>query len=540
MICNPGQGWIEGVSILIAIALIILIGSCNDWSKDSKFAEINALAQNGSVPVIRGKAGCSTNVSIWNLVAGDVILLREGDSVPADCIIIESTNVAVDESNFPERSDYVEKNTDKDPFLFANSNLVNGHCKAVVAVVGDHSSRKEGTPEIDTEGKTELENKLQTLSVTFTFIGIISALIITATLIIILVIQVSADDDVKGDTFVKKLVEDIILGIIIIMVAIPEGLPLTISIALAYSVKRMYNKDRILLRDQQAPEKMGQVEEFCTGKTGSLTTEEMKVVKFYAQFCLVLNSRKNTIHECQINTDTVQLMKESIIYNSSVNIEMNEDAFYVPVGNSTEVSLFKFLQDAEIPVHEIIRNKEGRVLYEDAFSTIRKRSLVALKHPDIEGIVRVYVKGAPEIVIEKCSHFFGPTGGLQHMKDSDLQYVLNDCLKENMASQGLRTLAFSYRDFEEQEFERMLETDQLTEQLEQNMTFTCLMALEDPLRDRVQKVVKYAKKGSIEVRIISGDHIETVKAVAIDAGILDAEVIQNLPLEDEHKWAMDA
>lgn len=462
MIMSPSTGWIEGVSILIAIALIVLISSCNDWSKDKKFAAINALAENGSVPVIRGKAGCSSNICIWDLVVGDVILLREGDSVPADCIIIEATDVVVDESNFPDRSNHVEKSVNSDPFLFANSNLVNGHCKAVVAVVGDHSTRKEGTPEIDTEGKTELENKLQTLSVTFTFIGIISALIITATLIIILFIQLPANEEVGGKVFTKKLVEDIILGIIIIMVAIPEGLPLTVSISLAYSLKRMYEKDRILLRDQHAPEKMGQVEEFCTGKTGSLTTEEMKVIKFYAQFCLVLNSRKNTIHECQINTDTVKLMEEGIIYNSSVNIEMNEDAFYVPVGNATEVSLFKFLQDAEIPVHEIIRKKEGLVLYEDSFSTIRKRSLVAMRHPEIEGIVRVYVKGAPEIVLDKCSHFFGPTGGLQQMKESDLQYVMNDCLRENMAMQGLRTIAFAFRDFEEQEFERMLGSDGLT------------------------------------------------------------------------------
>lgn len=109
-----------------------------------------------------------------------------------------------------------------------------------------------------------------------------------------------------------------------------------------------------------------------------------------------------------------------------------------------------------------------------------------------------------------------------------------------MANLGLRTIAFAYRDFEEQEFERMLETNQLTEQLEQSMTFTCLIALEDPLRERVQKVVKYAKKGNINVRLISGDHVETVKAVAQDAGILDSDVMQNLALEDEHKWVMEA
>lgn len=172
---------------------------------------------------------------------------------------------------------------------------------------------------------------------------------------------------------------------------------------------------------------------------------------------MILNSRKNTIHECQINTETVELIKESILYNSSCNIEMNENAFYVPVGNATEVSLCKFLQDAEIPVHEMIRKKDGNILFEEPFSTIRKRSLVAMRHPDLEDTVRVYLKGAPEMVMNKCTHFFGPTGGLQLMKETDLQYVLNDCTKENMASQGLRTLAFAYRDFEEDEFMRMLD-----------------------------------------------------------------------------------
>lgn len=89
MVVSPSNGWVEGVSILLAIALIVLISSCNDWSKDKKFAYINALAKNGQVPVIRGKAGCSASCDIWKLVVGDVILLREGDCVPADCIIID-------------------------------------------------------------------------------------------------------------------------------------------------------------------------------------------------------------------------------------------------------------------------------------------------------------------------------------------------------------------------------------------------------------------------------------------------------------------
>lgn len=156
MCVSPSNGWVEGVSILIAIALIVLISSCNDWSKDKKFAYINAKAKDSEVAVIRGKAGCSQNVSIWKLLVGDVILLRQGDCVPADCIIIEESNVVCDETNH-DRSLEVKKNVRKDPFLYANTFLVSGHCKAMVAAVGEYSTRAKGTPELDTEGKTDLE-----------------------------------------------------------------------------------------------------------------------------------------------------------------------------------------------------------------------------------------------------------------------------------------------------------------------------------------------------------------------------------------------
>jgi len=109
-----------------------------------------------------------------------------------------------------------------------------------------------------------------------------------------------------------------------------------------------------------------------------------------------------------------------------------------------------------------------------------------------------------------------------------------------MACQGLRTLAFAYRDFEEEEFMGMLDSNQLTHQLEQNMIFTLLIGLQDPLRPRVQKVMKYAQKGNIQVRLISGDHLDTAKTVAMDAGILDAVHAQNLSLEEETNYFMDA
>mmetsp|Transcript_41559 Transcript_41559/g.29939 ORF Transcript_41559/g.29939 Transcript_41559/m.29939 type:complete len:153 (+) Transcript_41559:1886-2344(+) len=126
------------------------------------------------------------------------------------------------------------------------------------------------------------------------------------------------------------------------------------------------------------------------------------------------------------------------------------------------------------------------------------------------------------------------------MSETNLQYILNDELVDTMANEGLRTIAFAYRDFEEQEFERMLNQSHLSEQLEQNMTFSCLVGLLDPLRPRVQKVIKYAQKGALEVRLISGDHVATAKAVAQDAGILDVDLVRQFTSEDEKKYVMHA
>lgn len=127
---------------------------------------------------------------------------------------------------------------------------------------------------------------------------------------------------------------------------------MTIEVALAFSVKRMYN-DKILVRNLAAPEYCGSVEEICCGKTGTITKNDMKVTQFHCEQRQIKNTRKDTILNCELSPNTIELVKESILYNCEARIEMDEYS-YVPVGNGTEVALLKFLQDAEIPVHLLI------------------------------------------------------------------------------------------------------------------------------------------------------------------------------------------
>lgn len=134
-----------------------------------------------------------------------------------------------------------------------------------------------------------------------------------------------------------------------IIVAIPEGLPLTVGISLAFSVMKMYNSDKILVRKLDAPEKMGEIEEIIIGKTGTITQADMKVAKFWCEDSTIINSRKNTILNCELAQISVERIKESILYNCDSRVEMDSTNF-IPVGNATEVGLLKFLQDADIPI----------------------------------------------------------------------------------------------------------------------------------------------------------------------------------------------
>jgi len=179
---------------------------------------------------------------------------------------------------------------------------------------------------------------------TFTKWGIIASLAILAANMINMTISIIADDtwNFASANTLKKICEDLTLVIVIVIVAVPEGLPMTITLSLAYSVMRMKD-DGILVRNLNSPEVMGSVEEICTGKTATLTKNDMKVSQFYTQSRLIKNTRKNTLFNCELDDNMIELIKESILFNCEARIEMDDKAMYVPVGNGTEVGLIKFL-----------------------------------------------------------------------------------------------------------------------------------------------------------------------------------------------------
>jgi Ca2+-transporting ATPase len=414
-------GLVEGVSILCAVGLIIAVSSFADWFKDKRYVDLQSLIQEESVAVIRGKFGATQSVSVWELVVGDVVLLEAGARLPADCLVIESADLHARET-VPANDDGEETTREgtksavgadgasADPFLYADSLLTRGKCKVVVCCVGSTSTRGDKARSFDTDTDTALQTKLKNLEKKFTVMGLWAAIAVFAALSVCLILELASpaattgtsDQPGAAGTLFSKLAAQINLCVVLLVVSVPEGLPLTIGVSLAFSVMSMHAQ-KILVRKQDAPERMGAVEEICCGKTGTITTGNMKVAQFHCEGRIVKNTRKNTLLNCELTAETLERIKDGILYNCEARVEMDATT-YVPVGNGTEVALLRFLQDAEVPVHLLIQRKLGRIRATSPFSPERKRSVVALECPDRPDRVAVYVKGAPEVVLDLCTH----------------------------------------------------------------------------------------------------------------------------------------
>ena len=202
----------------------------------------------------------------------------------------------------------------------------------------------------------------------------------------------------------KQVVNFTIIGITVIVVAVPEGLPLAVTISLAFSVMKMKQENN-LVRKLEASETMGGANEICTDKTGTLTQNRMSVKAFYIND-QVFQGRPANFNQLP----SAELFVEGVLFNCSARIEKNDFGHFEPKGNVTEQGLIRFFMDFSIPCNEIIRKKEDRVEVFIPFNSARKRACTAINHPDKPGTIRVFVKGAPEMVIELCDQFIDADG----------------------------------------------------------------------------------------------------------------------------------
>eukprot|EP01098_Paradermamoeba_levis_P015007 TRINITY_DN7410_c0_g5_i1.p1 TRINITY_DN7410_c0_g5~~TRINITY_DN7410_c0_g5_i1.p1 ORF type:complete len:546 (+),score=151.30 TRINITY_DN7410_c0_g5_i1:155-1639(+) len=338
---DDSSGWIEGVAILIAVFLVASVSSGNDYNKDRQFRKLSEMTDNTkTVQVIRG--GSTHTANVPDLVVGDIIQLETGDFIPADSLYVSGQDLQVNESAMTGEPEPVRKN-DQKPILLSGCQAVTGFGKCVVIAVGGNSKWGRIKALLDTDHEdTPLQVNLERLAETIGKLGLVAAIITFIALILKWGITLAVNGDPWEWARLVDLVKFLIIAITIIVVAVPEGLPLAVTISLAYSMFKMI-KDNNLVRHLAACETMGGATCICSDKTGTLTENRMTIKDMW------IGGQRwtdNLPRQSDFNPLVLSLMAESMNVNSTARISVNDTTGILEyVGSQTECALLKYTKE---------------------------------------------------------------------------------------------------------------------------------------------------------------------------------------------------
>ncbi|KAF2838811.1 calcium-translocating P-type ATPase [Patellaria atrata CBS 101060] len=552
--------WVEGVAIMVAIIIVVVVGAANDWQKERQFVKLNKKKENRTVKAIR--SGKTLEISVYDIFVGDVVLLEPGDLVPVDGIFIDGHNVKCDESSATGESDLLKKTPGDtvyramengesvkkmDPFILSGAKVSEGVGSFLVTATGVNSSFGKTMMSLREENEvTPLQAKLNVLAEYIAKLGGASALLLFIVLLIEFLAHLPKDHRPpaeKGQNFLNIL----IVAITVVVVAVPEGLPLAVTLALAFATTRML-KDNNLVRVLRSCETMGNATTVCSDKTGTLTQNKMTVVagtvgtavrfgdrKGAGENGVVPPDGKGTVtaddHEdvspaeftSNLNEESKALLLQSIVINSTA-FEGEEDGKAAFIGSKTETALLGFARDFLGMGPVSTERANANIVQVVPFDSGRKCMAAVVKLTN--GTYRMYVKGASEILLGKCSSIIAdPTKGVADVALQPEKRQMLEQLISTYASRSLRTIALLYRDFEQwpprgsktvEDSPSMADFDAI----HKNMVFLGVVGIQDPLRDGVREAVKDCQRAGVYVRMVTGDNVMTAQAIATDCGIL--------------------
>nr|XP_020652642.1 plasma membrane calcium-transporting ATPase 4 isoform X4 [Pogona vitticeps] len=555
-------GWIEGAAILFSVIIVVLVTAFNDWSKEKQFRGLQSrIEQEQKFTVIR--KGQVIQIPVAEIVVGDIAQIKYGDLLPADGILLQGNDLKIDESSLTGESDHVKKSLDKDPMLLSGTHVMEGSGRMVVTAVGinsqtgiiftllgagegdeekkvkkaktqdgvaleiqplksqegvENEEKEKKKVKVPKKEKSVLQGKLTRLAVQIGKAG----LIMSAITVIILVLYFVIDTfGIQGRSwlaectpiYIQYFVKFFIIGVTVLVVAVPEGLPLAVTISLAYSVKKMM-KDNNLVRHLDACETMGNATAICSDKTGTLTMNRMTVVQAY-----VGDTHYRQIPDPEaILPKTLDLIVNGVAINSAYTSKIlppeKEGGLPRQVGNKTECALLGFVLDLKQD-YQAVRNEvpEEKLYKVYTFNSVRKSMSTVVKNPD--GGFRMYSKGASEILLRKCTKILDKNGEPRIFKVKDRDEMVKKVI-EPMACQGLRTICLAFRDFPPG-----AEPDWDTEnEILSDLTCITVVGIEDPVRPEVPDAIQKCQRAGITVRMVTGDNINTARAIATKCGIL--------------------
>ncbi|KAI8566330.1 hypothetical protein RHMOL_Rhmol02G0032500 [Rhododendron molle] len=509
------DGWYDGGSIFVAVFLVIAVSALSNFRQNRQFVKLSKVSNNIQVDVVRN--GRRQQVSIFEIVVGDVVCLKIGDQVPADGLFIDGHSLLVDESSMTGESDHVEVDLTQNPFLFSGTKVADGFGRMLVTSVGMNTTWGEmmSTISNDSNEQTPLQSRLNTLTSSIGKVGLLVAFLVLVVLLIRYFTGNTQDENgnteyngskTKADDIINSVVAIVAAAVTIVVVAIPEGLPLAVTLTLAYSMKRMMS-DNAMVRKLSACETMGSATTICTDKTGTLTLNQMKVTKFWLGQDFV-----NENDSSSIATSVVELLHQGIGLNTTGSVYKSiSGSEFEFSGSPTEKAILSWA------VLELNLDMEGlkqscEIVHVEAFNSTKKRSGVLMRKK-AENMTNVHWKGAAEMVLAMCSNYYDVSGNIKVLDDSERKKF--DQVIQGMAASSLRCIAFAHKQVPKQE------NEEGKIHIEENcLTLLGLVGLKDPCRLGVKKAVEECQYAGVNVKMITGDNIFTARAIATECGIL--------------------
>ncbi|POR33820.1 Calcium-transporting ATPase [Tolypocladium paradoxum] len=543
--------WVDGLTVVIAILVIVFASAANDWQQNHKFEKLNERNAQREVTVVR--SGKAQKIWIHEVLVGDVMHIEAGEIVAVDGVLIQASGLHIDESPISGESAMVHKTvpTDHDashalladPFILSGTTVSRGVGRYLVASIGANSTYGRTLMSLreDVE-ETPLQARLGRLGKQLIIFGAVAGSIFFFIQFVTYLIQLkhmgNKDPSSKAEDFFRIL----IISITVVVIAVPEGLALNVSVALAFATNRML-QDNNLVRLIRSCEIMGNATCICSDKTGTLTQNKMTVVAGRIGLENGFDDMETAaIAACQpvassaavrgetsarlaasLSTEIKDLIKDSVALNSTA-FESDETAKSDYFGSSTETALLKFGRD-----HlgmGLLREERANnpILTMLPFESSRKWMAVLTKLPN--GRYRLLVKGAAEVVFEYCAYVIGdPTYVLtaDRLSEEDRTSIRENI--QDYAGNMLRPVAIAYRDFDASEVFENPDDDPATVNLEwlaSGMVFIGAFGILDPLRPKVIESVRTCQEAGVFVRMITGDNFLTAKAIAAQCGIYTA------------------
>jgi len=514
---EQGSGWIEGVAIIISVLVVCTVTAGNNWMKERQFRALNELsAKEQSVRVIRN--GAPQNVFTSNIVVGDLVLLNMGDAIPADGVYIHGTELKIDEASMTGEPMPIRKENDK-PFVLAGCTVADGSGQMLVTSVGINTEwgrTLEKVQDEDDDDSTPMQRTLADMAEMIGWVGLAVAALVFALLCIYWVIDIGTKDRYFSWSSAPELLQFLIVAITIVVVAVPEGLPLAVTICLAYSVRAMMT-DNNMVRNLASCEVMGGATNICSDKTGTLTQNKMTVVT--GALAGVAWPEGGDLPKDQLRADVLELIFENVCVNNQADLE-EKDGETKFVGNPTDCALLLFARKHGTNYRTL--RDHATYVQKYPFTSAKKRMSTVLKVTSPPAgspeRFRIHIKGASEIVLSRCTSLMQSDGTivpLTPQKTEELKALIS-----GMASQALRTIGIGFRDTTEE----LAWSEMVANPPDENFTCLGIVGILDPLRPEVRDAVRKCKGAGIFVRMVTGDNIDTAKKIAEQCGIFDKDV----------------